>query len=215
MKLTTFQEDGATLTLRERDGAYDLVLGNVVLLSSAALGTELDFGRLAAAIAPPTTNRVLVGGLGFGATARGVLEALPDARVVVVEKLATVESLVRGDLAHLAARVLDDPRVELVRGDVVDAIARARAEYDAILLDVDNGPNWASFRTNARLYGSEGLASCARALAPAGALAVWSGYPADAFLARLGAAGFQPSIEPFRERGVVRARAYVGKRARS
>lgn len=214
VKLTTFREDGATLTLRERDGAYDLVLGNVVLLSSAALGTELDFGRLAAKIAARATHRVLVGGLGFGATARGVLESLPDARVVVVEKLATVEALVRGDLAHLAGRVLDDPRVELVRDDVVDVIARAGGDYDAILLDVDNGPNWASFRTNARLYGSEGLASCARALAPGGAVAVWSGYPADAFLPKLRAAGFQPSVELFRERGVVQARAYIGAKRR-
>jgi spermidine synthase len=212
VKLTTFVEDGATLTLRERDGAFDLVLGNVVLLSSAALETELDFGRLAGSIAARSTKRVMVGGLGFGATARGVLEALPDVRVTIVEKLATVENLVRGELAHLAHGVLDDPRVELVRGDAADAIERARGEYDAILLDTDNGPNWASFRSNARLYGSAGLASAMRALSPGGAIAVWSGYAADAFLAQLRAAGFIPSVTPFRERGVVRARAYVGKK---
>ena len=85
--------------------------------------------------------------------------------------------------------------------------------WDAILLDVDNGPHWASFRTNARIYTPAGLAAVRRALAPGGSLAVWSGYPADAFLAQLRAAGLAPRTVLLRERGRVRARAYVGRRA--
>jgi hypothetical protein len=134
--------------------------------------------------------------------------------VIVVEKLAAIERLVRGELAHLVPEgTLDDPRVELVRADVADVIARERG-LGAILLDVDNGPGWASFRTNARLYGPAHLAAARAALAPGGLFAVWSGYPADAFLSKLRAAGFDPEIVRLHEKGVVRARAYVGAEAR-
>ncbi len=117
----------------------------------------------------------------------------------------------RGQLASIAERALDDARVEVVRGDVGDVIAQAAGAVDVILLDVDNGPHWASFRTNARLYSPAGLAIFKRALVAGGALSVWSGYRADAFLAHLRAAGFTPSVVPLHERGRVRARAYVGR----
>jgi predicted membrane-bound spermidine synthase len=194
------------LVVRRRGERVDLVLGNVVLLSSAALETELLFG----ALTPAAATRVLVGGLGFGATVRGVLNAVPGAKVVVSEKVDGIVPLLRGELASLAHGVLDDPRVEVVAADVSDVIAREPAAWDAILLDVDNGPEWASFRTNARLYAPAGLAAARAALRPGGRYAVWSGYPADPFVARLRAAGFAPSLVPLRERGVVRARAYVG-----
>jgi spermidine synthase len=185
--------------------------GNVVLLSSAALGTELAFGRLVSNLGPRVPKRVVIGGLGFGATLRGVLEVLPaEASVVVVEKVDAVVGLVRGRLAAIAGGALDDSRVRLVRGDVGDVVARADGDVDIILLDVDNGPHWASFRTNARLYSPPGLAELKRALAPGGILAVWSGYRADAFLGHLRTAGFAPSVVPLHERGRVRARAYVG-----
>ena len=209
--LRTWTEAGGTLALRQRGEVLDLVLGNVVLLSSAALETELEFGRLArAAIASQADPRVLVGGLGFGATLRGVLDVLPPGgRVVVVEKLNAVIELARSDAAHLVGNVLDDPRVELVRDDVADVIAREK-QLAAILLDVDNGPQWASFRTNARLYADAALVSMRGALRSGGMFAVWSGYASDPFVARLRRAGFVSRIEPLLERGVVRARAYVG-----
>ena len=109
--------------------------------------------------------------------------------------------------------VLDDPRVEIENADVVDVLARER-DLDAILLDVDNGPEWASFRTNARIYAPAGLAAAHAALRPGGMLAVWSGYAAGEFLARLRAAGFMPSMVPLREKGVLRARAYIGMKGR-
>ncbi len=202
------------LVLRERQGNMELVAGNVVLLSSAALETELDFGRLAASMGERPPRRVLIGGLGFGATLRGVLEVVEaDACVRVVEKMPAVVELVRDERTEFKDRPLDDPRVRVEHADVADAIAGTDGELDAILLDVDNGPHWATFRTNARLYGPAGLAAARRALAPGGALAVWSGYPADDFSARLRAAGFIPRIVPLHERGRVRARAYVGQRA--
>ena len=194
------------LVVSRRGEHTDLVLGNVVLLSSAALGTERAFG----ALVPPASTRVLIGGLGFGATLGGALGVLsPEARVRVVEKVAEIEPLLRGELAHLASDVLDDPRVEIENADVVDVLARER-DLDAILLDVDNGPEWASFRTNARIYAPAGLAAAHAALRPGGMLAVWSGYAAGEFLARLRAAGFTPSMVPLREKGVLRARAYIG-----
>ena len=209
-------EGGASLVLRELDGRTELLSGNVVLLSSAALETELDFGRVVAARvgAHRRPVRVLVGGLGFGATVRGLLdEARSDASVVVVEKVPAVERLVRHELAAFAREPLADSRVKVAICDVGEAIAEAR-DLDAILLDVDNGPHWASFRGNARLYTPAGLDAALRALAPEGVFAVWSGYRADAFIVRLREAGFEPSIVPLHERGRVRARGYLGLKPR-
>ncbi len=182
------------------------------MLSSAALATERSFGNLALPPDGKPPRRVLVGGLGFGMTARGVLDVAGEGtRVTVVEKVGAIPRLVRGQLAHIANRVLDDPRVEVVEGDVSEVIASRAGNLDAILLDVDNGPHWASFRSNARLYTRAGLLSAKRALRPGGAYAVWSGYRADPFLAQLRGAGFAPSVVPLAERGRVRARAYVGR----
>jgi predicted membrane-bound spermidine synthase len=203
-------ELGQTLSLRKRGEAYDVILGNVVLLSSAALETEIAFGRLPERVEAP--RRVLIGGLGFGGTLRGALAVCPpDAEILVAEKLEALERWLRGPLSHLAENCLQDARVTIVREDVSDVIARER-DLDAILLDVDNGPAWASFRTNARLYGAEGLRVAHAALRPGGLYAVWSGYPADAFVGVLRRAGFRPETVPFEERGIVRARAYVGMR---
>jgi len=201
------------LVLRETGDRVEILAGKVVLLSSTALATEFAFGRLASALSSGSLRHVVIGGLGFGATLRGVLDvAAPDTRVVVVEKVDAIVRLVRGPLAHLAAGPLEDSRVQLVRGDVADIAAAAARDVDAILLDVDNGPHWASFRTNARLYTLAGLAGLKDALASRGVLAVWSGYRADFFLARLRSAGFIPSVVPLeQDGGRVRARAYIGR----
>jgi spermidine synthase len=201
-----------SLVLREREGgAVELLSGKIVLLSNASLATEREFGCLAGRVLARPVRRVLVGGLGFGATVAGVLESLDGSgEVVVVEKVPDVERLVRGELAWVAGDPLKDARVTVRVADVVDVLAEAHEEFDAVLLDVDNGPNWASFRTNERLYRAAGLETIAGALKPGGALAVWSGYPADAFQVRLRKAGLVPSLVLLRERGVVRARACVG-----
>jgi spermidine synthase len=199
------------LVLRETGNLVEILAGSVVLLSSAALGTEFGFGRLAASLAGGAPKRIVIGGLGFGATVRGVLDvAAPDASILVVEKVEAVIELVRGPLAYLAEHVLDDARVRVIPGDVRAVIAQSAGDVDLILLDVDNGPHWASFRSNSRLYSPAGLADLKRALFAGGALAVWSGYRSDSFLGHLRAAGFTPSVVPLQERGRVRARAYVG-----
>jgi len=208
-KTRTFHEKGQTLTLHDRGTHVELMIGHVPILSSAVLGTERAFGELARKW---PGGRILVGGLGFGSTLAGVLSVVgPSAEVIVVEKLATVVKLVKGELAHLAGRALDDPRVRLVREDVA-AVIRKERDLDLILLDVDNGPEWASFTTNAALYDEAGLCAAHTALRRGGAYAVWSGYPADAFLERLDDAGFAPSVVPFEEKGRLQARAYVGTR---
>lgn len=209
-KIQVFHEHGQRLELRDLGSHLELMIGRVPLLTSKSLGTELAFGELAAGI-KAKAPRVLVGGLGFGRTAAGVLASVgPDAEVLLVEKLQTVVDLVNGPLAYLSPGVLADPRVKLVREDVTAVIAREK-NLDMILLDVDNGPNWASFKSNDRLYGSVGLEKARLALKPGGVYAVWSGYPADAFVKHLKRAGFLASIVPLRERGKVRARAYVGR----
>lgn len=204
MKVRTVTVDGESVTLREKDERVDVILNGVVLLSSASLGTELAFGALAAG-----ARSVLVGGLGFGATLRGVLAVPGVQQVLVAEKSPAIVALARGEFAHLQQGALDDPRVSLFQGDVLDAY---RPGLDAILLDVDNGPGWASHRSNARLYAPAGLAAAHQALSPGGLLAVWSGYPDDAFLTRLRSAHFTPSSLPLLENNVIRARAYVGKK---
>ncbi len=205
--LAIFREAGITLTLFDRGTHHELMIGRVPILTSALLGTERAFGKLV----PRAAKRVIVGGLGFGSTLAGVLETVgKTAQVIVVEKLGTVVRLVRGELAHLGRASLDDARVVLVQEDVRDVIARER-DVDAILLDVDNGPDWGSFRENARLYDRAGLRVAKRALRKNGMYAVWSGYPADTFLNRLRSAGFLASVTTFKERGRVQARAYVGR----
>lgn len=206
-KTRTFHEKGQTLTLHDRGTHVELMIGHVPILSSAVLGTERAFGELARGW---PAGRVLVGGLGFGSTLAGVLSVVgPSAEVLVVERLATVVKLVKGELAHLAGNVLDDPRVRLLREDVVRVLERER-DLDLVLLDVDNGPEWASFETNAALYDREGLARAHAALRKGGAYAVWSGYPKDEFLPQLKSAGLAPSVVLFEERGRVQARAYLG-----
>lgn len=209
-KIQVFQEAGERLELRDLGSHVELMIGRVPILTSKSLGTELAFGELAGSIRTKRA-RVLVGGLGFGRTLSGVLASVgPSAEVIQVEKLTTVIELCRGQLAHLSPGVLDDPRVRLVQDDVAQVIARER-DLDMILLDVDNGPDWASFRSNARLYGAKGLERAYGALRPGGAYVVWSGYAADPFLKHLRSAGFIASVIPLRERGKVRARAYVGR----
>ena len=205
-------EGSGHLVLRETGDLVEIMAANVVLLSSAALATELAFGALAATLTTAVPRRVIVGGLGFGATVRGVLDVVPArTRVTVVEKVPAIPPLVRGPLAHFADRALEDPRVEVVVGDVGEVVAAEKGSADVILMDVDNGPHWASFRTNARLYSPAGLACFREALRRGGAVAFWSGYRADAFAQTLRAAALEASIVPLQERGRVRARAYVGR----
>lgn len=212
---TVYDEAGERITVHDYGTHVDLLIGRTPIMTSKTVGTEEELGTLSRRLCESAAPRILVGGLGFGVTLGSVLRSQPPAaRVLVVEKLQTVIDLVRGPLGRFAPGALDDPRVELVRADIRDVLVTQR-DVDVILLDVDNGPDWASFRSNASLYGASGLAAARAALVPGGALAVWSHYAADRFLNTLRSAGFEPSKIPLHEHGRVRARAYVGTKPRN
>jgi spermidine synthase len=170
-------------------------------MSNRAHRSEEALGELACA-GLSGAPEVLIGGLGFGYTLRAALDVLPQAaRVVVAELLPAIIEWNRGPLARLAGQPLSDPRVALQPGDVGDLIAAGEARYDAILLDVDNGPQALTDQGNHRLYGASGLAACRHALRDGGVLAVWSADPAPEFEHALAEAGFMPRAVDVSPRG--------------
>jgi spermidine synthase len=182
---------GGQLELREHDGEYVIRADGYDLMVSHAHDSE-DAMMALACPRPRAGAQILVGGLGMGYTLRAALDALPaDAAVVVAELVPEVVAWNRGPLGPLAGHPLDDPRTELFVGDVRDAIEAARGRFDAMLLDVDNGPDTTS-RHESWLYTREGLAAIGRALRPGGTVAVWSVAASAAFERRLRAAGFAP-----------------------
>jgi spermidine synthase len=135
---------------------------------------------------------VLIGGLGVADTARAALDAFAaDARVVVAELTPAVVDWCRGPLAVLTGGAAADPRVEIVTGDVARVVGQARAAYDAILLDLYEGPNPATQRKDDRFYGADALARSRAALRPGGVLAIWAEDPDPSFPRRFGGAGFE------------------------
>jgi spermidine synthase len=167
------------------------------LMNSASHRSEQELAiHGCAGLARKRGVRVLIGGLGMGFTARAALDVLaPDAEVVVVESVAAVVRWNREILGHLAGEPLADPRVSVVQADVVDAIAEAAGRYDAILLDVDNGPSALTTFTNRRLYSTEGLQRARQALRGSAVLAVWSTFQDARFTVRLRAVGFDPTTK--------------------
>jgi len=172
------------------------------LMTSRLHGSEealasLGCARAAAREAP----RVLVGGLGMGFTLRAALDLLPaDAEVVVAELLQAVVDWNRGPLAGLAGRPLDDRRVRVQVGDVADCLRQGPGRFDAVLLDVDNGPRACAQASNARLYDNPGVALARAALRPGGVLAVWSARDDRKFLQRLGHCGLVAEARHVRAR---------------
>jgi len=194
---------GLELRLFRRGRDFMILLDRNELMSSRMSGSEealavMSCARLEQRPAP----HILIGGYGMGFTLRSALAALgADAQVTVAELVPEIIEWARGPMVDLAAGCLDDPRVRLIEGDVVAVIAEAVATYDAILLDVDNGPDGLTRNGNDRLYSMKGLAAAKAALKPGGILAVWSAAPDNAFAKRLSAAGF--SVEEI----AVRARS--------
>jgi spermidine synthase len=188
--------DGGEIVLYERDGAYFIRVNGLELMTSRAHGSEEDLARLALARISSKKPKVLVGGLGMGFTLRAVLDVVPmSAKVMVAEILPAVVAWNRNELAHLARSPLEDPRVAVVERDVVEIIGAGPAAFDAVLLDVDNGPAALTVSENERLYGATGLAAIHRSLRPAGVLGVWSADPDRGFEKRLAKAGFKVSTE--------------------
>src|SRR5581483_8423796 len=148
---------------------------------------------------------LLIGGLGMGFTLRAALAALgTGARCTVCELVPAVVAWAHGPLAPCFGSSLTDPRVSICERDVVELIRAGRASYDAILLDVDNGPDGLCRKANDRLYDSAGLAAARAALRPGGVLAVWSVAPDPKFTERLGKIGF--SVEEVRVRATASGR---------
>ena len=183
---------GPPLRLFRRGGDFMIVLDRNELMSSRMSGSEVALGTMTCArLHDRAAPRLLIGGYGMGFTLRAVLGRLgADARVVVAELVPGILEWARGPMAALTDGCLDDPRVEVVLGDVGGAIADGGGRYDAIMLDVDNGPDGLTREANDGLYTARGLAAARAALRPGGILAVWSAGADAAFTRRLGQAGF-------------------------
>ncbi len=183
---------GEELKLFRHDCDFMIVMGHNELMSTRRSGSEIALATQShQRIAGVKRPRILIGGYGMGFTLRAALEVLgPDAEVTVAELVPEIIAWARGPMADLMAGSLDDPRVTLLMGDVGDVIEARPGDFDAILLDVDNGPDGLVREDNNRLYSKRGLAAAKAALRPGGVLAVWSAGKDPAFTARLKKAGF-------------------------
>ena len=193
---------GEEMRLYRRGGEFSIRVAAGELMNSRAHGSEDALAELACdRVAGRPGVRVLVGGLGMGFTLAALLRRIAaSGRVVVAELVPEVVAWNRGPLAPLAGRPLDDPRVRVRTADVAAVIAEKRGGWDALLLDVDNGPQGLSRQANDRIYAPAGLAEARAALRPGGVLAVWSAGPDPAFTRRLRRAGFDVRVVPVRAR---------------
>ncbi len=182
----------AELKLMRRGDEFSIMTGTRSLMNSRMSSSETALAELVCARLRHRRNcRMLIGGYGMGFTLRAALAGLgADAQVLVSELVPAVMKWARGPMAGLTAGCLSDPRVSIREGNVGDVIASERASFDAILLDVDNGPDGFNRSANDRLYDSRGLETARKALRPKGVLAVWSAAPDRAFADRLSRAGF-------------------------
>ncbi|WP_176594056.1 spermidine synthase [Sphingobium sp. EM0848] len=182
---------GAELTLYRRGGDFMIVLDGNELMSSRMSGSEEALAHLSCErLRGRARPHLLIGGYGMGFTLRAALAALGvDGQVTVAELVPEIVDWARGPMAELMAGCLDDPRVRLLQADVADVIGAGKGTYDAILLDVDNGPDGLVRQANDRLYSAQGIAAAIAALKPGGILAIWSAAPDAAFARRLSRAG--------------------------
>jgi spermidine synthase len=193
--------DGSDLTLNRRGNEYFIQADGKDLMSSRMHGSEEALATLACRSARTQEEPcVLVGGLGMGFTLRAALDVLPrNATVVQSELVPEVVEWNRGPLAALANRPLEDPRVLVEVGDVGALLRATQRRFDAVLLDVDNGPRAFTQTGNVDLYDNAGLAAARAALKPGGVYAVWSAWDDRKFEHRLRYAGF--TVETHRVRG--------------
>jgi spermidine synthase len=183
---------GGQLRLMRRGDDFSILFGPETLMGSRARGSEEALATLGCQRMPNQEGRLLIGGLGMGFTLGAALAILPaGATVIVAELVPKVVSWARGPLAHLFGGSLDDPRVTIENRDVHDVIVDNVGAFDAILLDVDNGPDGMIHPANDRLYCNWGLRAAHAALRPGGVLAIWSAYQDNAFMDRLEDTGFE------------------------
>jgi len=180
------------LRLMRRGKEFSIMLGTNELMNSRLSGSEAALATLAAkkieAVKKPL---MLIGGLGMGFTLRAALAVLgADAKIVVAELVPAVVAWARGPMAEISGGCLNDPRVSILETDVTEVIRAHPRKFDAILLDVDNGPEGLTRKANDALYNPAGLKAAHAALRARGVLAVWSSGPNPAFAKRLHQAGF-------------------------
>jgi len=180
------------LRLMRRGTEFSIKLGTNELMNSRLSGSEEALATLAARkIEKVASPQMLIGGLGMGFTLRAALTVLGSkAGIVVVELVPAVIAWARGPMAEIFGDSLNDPRVSIREADVAEIIRAHRSKFDAILLDVDNGPEGLTRKGNDALYSASGLNAARSALRPGGVLAVWSSGPNAAFAKRLRSAGF-------------------------
>ena len=180
------------LRLLRRGAEFSIRLGRAELMNSRLSGSEKALATIGCSrIRDRSEPRILIGGLGMGFTLRAALgELAADARVVVAELAPAIVKWARGPMAEIFGDSLSDPRVSLCEEDVGRLIISGRSTYDAILLDVDNGPEGLSRKANDALYDERGLSAARAALRPGGVLAVWSSGPDESFTRRLRKVGF-------------------------
>ncbi|MGC1375375.1 MAG: hypothetical protein WA821_04075 [Anaerolineales bacterium] len=190
---TTRTPDGGEMELYQHDRDFSIKINGLELMNSRQHESEQELARLGCAhLSGRATPCVLVGGLGMGYTLRQALDMLaPNASVVVSELLPAVVEWNRQYLGALNGQPLEDQRVQLVSGDIFGLLSQSAARFDAILLDVDNGPSAMVDLGNQRLYGPGGIETCRRALRKQGSLAIWSTEPSKDFELLLMGCGLQ------------------------
>jgi spermidine synthase len=201
--------DGTLLTLARRGDEWEVSADGFCLMSSRSHGSEDELARLAFARVPHART-VLIGGLGLGFSLRATLDLLgPHGKVVLAEQSPSVVDWNRSHVGGLAGRPLEDPRVSVRIGDVRASIAQARAAYDLILLDVDNGPEALIHQANAGLYDATGIVACHVALKERGALAVWATATDERYVRRMRRSGFEAAAVQVRRRPGAGGRRHV------
>jgi len=206
--------DDVELRLVQRGDDFMIVLDRNELMSSRMSASEEALADLGCAhLTGKAKARVLIGGLGMGFTLRRALTILPaDAEIVVAELVPRIVEWARGPLAHIFDGCLDDPRVSIALGDV--ALAIGNGGWDAILLDVDNGPDGLTHAGNDKLYSERGLRIARAGLRLHGVLAIWSAYADPAFTRRLRDTGYAVDEQVVRARGTKGARHVIWLAAR-
>lgn len=194
---------GGELSLHRRGDEFSIRVNGFDLMNSLTHESEDALAKLACKrIADRPKLSVLIGGLGMGFTLASALSQLNSrARVVVAELVPAVVAWNREHLASLSGRPLQDERVTVCEVDVAQILKKERGAYDAILLDVDNGPESLTRKSNDWLYSRNGLDVSFAALRPAGVLAVWSSAPDEAFIKRLRQSGFEVEEVRVRSKG--------------
>jgi spermidine synthase len=195
-------DGGGELRLYKHGRDFSIRVDGYELMNSRVHGSEEVLAEMACEIVAGRPNpRILIGGLGMGFTASAALKRMAaESELVVAEIVPAVVAWNRGHLADLAGRPLEDPRIVVQEADIARILQDEKQAYDAILLDVDNGPDGLTRQDNNWLYSSAGLQAAYETLRPAGVLAVWSAGPDQAFTQCLKKAGFKVTENRVRAR---------------